>query len=57
MEMNPMNMVRLCGLMIIGSTLMALGVAMCQTDRLSAEDVNRHSSELHAAQFQGEGSL
>jgi hypothetical protein len=46
-------MVRLCGLVIIGSTLMALGVAMCQTDRLPAEDLNRHSSELHTAEFDG----
>ena len=56
MGMNLMNMVRLCGLVIIGSTLMALGVAMCQTDRLPAEDLNRHSSELHTAEFDGHGA-
>ena len=38
--MNLMNMVRLCGLVVIGWTLMALGVGMCGTSRRPAVETN-----------------
>ncbi len=49
--MNLMNMVRLCGLVVIGWTLLALGVGMCRSDRRPAEDASFFLPEpaLHEA--------
>jgi hypothetical protein len=49
--MNLMNLIRLCGLVVIGWTLMALGVGMFGTDRRSVEETNFFLPEpaLHEA--------
>jgi hypothetical protein len=49
--MNLMNIIRLCGLVAIGWTVMALGVGMCRIDRRPAEEANFFLPEpaLHEA--------